>query len=638
MKTPALLIGVIVAFQGQVRVPSEADIPKPVPATTSLAGSNSPDIARFLNVRVATQPSLSPDGRRLTFQTSITGAPQLWVADATGGWPDQLTFGEAVTFHEWSPVGEWIVYGSDQSGNEREGYYLITPDGTKERELLAPSDAYRVFGAFTRDGQHIAYATSERNGRDFDIHLIEVASGADREVYRGRMGLLAASWRPDASAVILTELRGEDANDVYMLDVASGKLEVLFKPEIASRYDSFSWLPDGSGFYLITNEGREFQALGYYDLARRSLRIVEAPEGEVEHAGVSHNGEILAWIVDVGGYSQLRARHLKTGKELQIPALPQGKFELRWAPRASVAAISVSGPQVPGDVWTWNPETGALHRATRSATAGLDMGAMVVPTHHSFRAVDGTTLHGLLYLPRQPSTGSRLPVVLSVHGGPTGHATPRFNPTHQYLLTRGIAIFDFNYRGSTGYGKTYARLNDRRLRVNELYDLRDAVTWLRQRKDIDGGRVAIMGGSYGGYLTMAALARLPDMFASGIAFVGVSDWITAFEGTSPMLQASDRIEYGDVKNPGDREFFRHLSPITHVDKVRAPAMLVHGANDPRDPVSQSDDFVRAIRTRGGTAEYLRFPDEGHSVRKLSNRIILYRRVAAFLERTLALKQ
>jgi dipeptidyl aminopeptidase/acylaminoacyl peptidase len=633
VKSQALLITVALATasaQVPVSTPNDADIPKPVPLQLSLAGSKTPDISRFLNVRTAVGPSLSPDGRRVAFRTGITGSPQLWVVDAAGGWPDQLTFGESITFHEWSPGGDWLVYGSDRGGNEREGYYLINPDGTQERELLPASEAFRQFGGFTRDGRRIAYATTARNGRDFDIHLIDVTSGEDREVFRGRMGLYAESWHPEGRSVILTEARGEDANDVYLLDVATGTTETLFKPEIASRYASFSWLPDGSGFYLITDEGRDFPALAYYDLKGRSLRIVEAPQGNVEQVRLAPTGDFLAWVVTQRGYSELRLRNLKTGSVV-APELPRGRYEVAWASRAPVAAISVSGPQLPGDVWVWDATSGELRRATRSSNAGLDTSRLTVPTHHSFAAADGTIVHGLLYRPEGLRSGTRAPVVLSVHGGPSAEATPRFNGPLQYLLTRGIAVFDLNYRGSTGYGKTFARLNDRRLRENELSDLRAAVSWLREQRDLDGTRVAVMGGSYGGYLTMAALARLPELFAGGVAFVGVANWITALEGASPQLKASDRFEYGDIDNPDDREFFRRISPLTHAANVRAPMMVIHGANDPRDPVTESDQFVRAIRTHGGTVEYLRFPDEGHAIRKLSNRIIAYRRIAAFLE-------
>ena len=625
-------------MQGQtVRpTPNDDDIPKPIPGGTSLAGSERPDISRFLNVRTAFAPSLSPEGTRLAFRTQVTGEPQLWVVDVRGGWPEQLTFGEPVTFHRWSPAGDWIIYGTDRGGNEREGYYLISPDGTRERELLAPSDAFREFGGFTRDGKKIAYATTERNGIDFDIHLLDVLSGEDRELMRGRMGLYAVSWSPDASAVILSESRGEDANDVYLFNVASGTIDTLFRPENASSYGDFSWKPDGSGFYLSTNQDRDYSALALYDLGTRKLSYIEEPEPDVQVVSLSWDGALLAWTTNDGGYSGLYARDLRTGEMLPPPELPRGLYAIQWAPKAHVASIWVGGPQIPGDIWTWNAETGQARRATHSAAAGLDLSKMVVPVHYSFPARDGVMLHGLLYLPAGLAPGTKPPVLLSVHGGPTAQARPRFSAVHQYLLSRSIAVFDLNYRGSTGYGKQFARLNDRRLRANEYFDMADAIEWLASQGEVDATRAGVMGGSYGGYLTMAALTRLPEYFKSGVAFVGVSNWVTALEGASPQLKASDRLEYGDIDDAHDREFFRHISPITHVQNVRAPVMVIHGANDPRDPVTESDQFVRGIREQGGEVEYLRFPDEGHGIRKLSNRIIAYRRIAAFLERTLGL--
>lgn len=635
----SLLIPMSLASQVKP-TPNEDDIPKPVPAEISLAGSELPDISRFLNVRSAFAPSLAPDGRRLAFRTSITGEPQLWVVGAEGGWPQQLTFGEAVTFHQWSPAGDWIIYGVDRGGNEREGYYLITPDGTRERELLPPSEAFRVFGGFTRDGGRIAYATTGARGPTFDIHLLDVATGEDRLVFEGRMGLYAVSWRPDNGAVILTESRGEDANDVYLFDVERGSLDTLFQPEVRSSYDAFEWLPDGRGFYLATDQDREHRGLAFYDMASRELTFLETPERDVESVALSADGDLLAWTVNDGGYSSLQVRRVspdaptRLGDPLAPPRLPRGIYGIEWADDAPVAAITIGGPQIPGDIWTWDAWPGTLSRATRSSSAGLDLTGMVVPEHHSFPARDGVTIHGLLYMPSNVPPGTKPPVLLAVHGGPTGQARPVFSASHQYLLTRGIAVFDLNFRGSTGYGRTFARLNDQRLRANEYLDMADAMEWLGSQGFVDAERAAVSGGSYGGYLTMAAVTRLPEYFDAGVAFVGVSNWVTALEGASPQLKASDRLEYGDIDDPEDREFFREISPITHVDSVRAPVMVIHGANDPRDPVEESDQFVRAIRERGGEVEYLRFPDEGHGIRKLENRITAYRRIAQFLERVL----
>ena len=627
-----------VAGEPILATPNDADIPKPVAGDSALAGSERPDVARFLQVRKAANPSLSPDGTRLAFKSRITGTLQLWVVDAAGGWPRQLTFGDSITFHEWSPAGDWILYGVDRGGDEREGFYLISPDGERERELLPPSRAFREFGAFSRDGRRIAYATTERNGVDFDVHVLDVESGEDRKVHRGEGGLFPVSWRPDGGALILTQTRGEDAHEVFLLDLASARIETLFQPEDRSSYESFAWQGDGSGFYVVTNQGRDFQGLARYDVEDRELTYLETPPHDVEAVGLSDDGRVLTWITNVEGLSRLHARDLTTGESIAPPELPRGVYEIGFAPRAATAAIYVESPRIPGDVWIWHADSGRAVRATRSSTAGLDLERMVKPEHLSFPARDGVEIHGLLYLPQDLTPGAKPPLLLAVHGGPTGQARPKFSGPHQYLLTRGIAVFDLNFRGSTGYGKRFARLNDRRLREGEIYDLADAVVWLDRTGRADASRVAVMGGSYGGYLTMAALTRLPEVFASGVAFVGVANWLTALEGASPQLKASDVLEYGDVDDPDDREFFRRISPITHIDKVRAPAMVIHGANDPRDPVTESDQFVRAIREQGGEVEYLRFPDEGHSIRKLSNRIIAYRRIAAFLERTLEVEQ
>ena len=468
------------------------------------------------------------------------------------------------------------------------------------------------------------------------MHVLDLASGHDREVFRGRLGIYVAAWRPDGKALILGEIRGEDANDVHLLDLDTGATRALFQPAEPARFRGFAWKPDSSGFYLATDLDRDFSGLAWYDARQGALSFVDTPAHDVESVALTRDGRYLAWTTNQGGYSQVHGRDLAGDTALAAPALPRGVHALEAATAAPVLVVDCGGPQLPGDVWTWRLDSGSLQRATRSATVGLDMRRMVVPTHHDFPARDGVILHGLLYLPPGISSDDRPPVLVSVHGGPTGQARPRFQPVHQYLLTRGIAVFDFNFRGSTGYGKTFARLDNGRLRPNAVRDLEDAMAWLAADGRVDTGRAAIMGGSYGGYLTNAALVTFPELFRAGVSIVGVSNWITALEGASPALKASDRLEYGDIDDPDDREFFRQLSPLTHVDRVRAPLMVMHGANDPRDPVSESDQLVDAIRSRGGEVEYLRFPDEGHGIRKLHNRVIAYRRVARFLEQHLGL--
>ncbi|AKF03789.1 alpha/beta hydrolase family protein [Sandaracinus amylolyticus] len=615
--------------------PRPEDVPRVGSVHVGLAGASEPDVVRYLLVRTAYAGRLAPDGSWLSFRSSITGEPQLWTVDADGGWPEQRTFGQSVTFHAVSPAGDWIAYGTDRAGNEREGFYLVRPDGTHERELLPPSESFRAFGGFSRDGSKIAYATTDGSSDRFAIRVVDLASGADREVHAGGVGYYVAAWRPDGGALVIGEIRGEDANDLHQLDLATGELTTLFAPrEEPSTYQSIEWLPDSSGFYLVSDQGRDFAALAFVDARTRALSFVETPSHDVEQVALSHDGRVLAWTENTGGRSTLQVRDRRTSRAIPIPPdLPPGTYRIAFAEHADVMSIDVSSPRVPGDVWIWDLRDRSLRRATRSTLAGIDATTLVEPEHVDLPARDGETIHGLLYLPPGERSAPP-PVLLNVHGGPTAQARPSFSAVQQYLLARGIAIFDLNFRGSTGYGKRYARLDNQRLRPNAVNDMADTLDWLARSGRVDASRAAVMGGSYGGFMTFAALVHFPDRFRAGVSFVGVSDWVTALEGASPQLRASDRLEYGDIDDPGDREFFVQLSPITHIARMRAPLLVEHGANDPRDPVSESDRFVRAARAQDVEVEYLRFPDEGHGVRQLRNRVHMYRQIAAFLERHL----
>lgn len=616
--------------------PYPQDIPEPESVAPGLAGEEPIDIVRFLMVRGPSDPELSPDGETLVFDSRATGKPQLWRVGAAGGWPTQLTFGRAVTFHAWLPDGSGLLYAADRSGNEREAYWWISADGTEEREVLPYEGAFRVFGDFNDDGARFVYSSTKRNGTDFDIYVADTETGESRRVYEGKFGFFARAWQPGGSLVLVSETRGEDANDLHLLDVETGEIETLFAPEAPARYGSFAWAPDGAGFYMVTNHEREFRAVAYYDLAAGALELVAAPEDEsVDDLALSGDGRYLVWTVNEGGYSRLEARDLETGESLSSPDLPRGLYGLSFAERAPVLALQVNGPQSPSHIRTWNPATGETALAAEATMAGIAPDDLVIPESLFFEARDGVRLHGLLYMPKaEDIAGERPPVVVDVHGGPTAQARPGFQAVTQYLVGQGIAVFDVNVRGSTGFGKSFARLDNQRKRPDSVRDLVDTLAFLADDGRVDASRAAVMGGSYGGYMVNAVVGEYPDAFQAGVSFVGVSDWVRALEEASPALKASDRLEYGDITDPQDRAFFREISPISNVGRIRAPMLFAHGANDPRDPVTESDRMVDSLRERGVPVTYLRFPDEGHGVRKIENRVVLYRRVADFLERHL----
>lgn len=634
---PALLLASAAFAQSAPAYRSE-DVVKADPVSLAPGQTAQDDVARFLLVRSARGAVLLKGAERLVYTSDVTGRPQVWTLPVSGGAADQLTYGSGVAWVQPAPDGG-LLYGADTDGDERVGMYWIAADGTDERTVIAKSPAFRQFGAWSSDGRFV-YASTERNGTDFDVWVADLAGGAPRMALAATgTSYYPVAWQPNGSLVLLSEPRGSDANNVHLLDLATGKRETLLRPRVAAEHSGLVWAPDGKGFYLAHNADGDHSVIAYFDLATRRLRTLADPGHDVGDLALTDDGRFLLWTTIETGFSRLHVRDLTSGRDVAAPTLPQGTLGIRAAKGRSTLLFAVNAPTTAGETWIWDPATpeSPARRILQADTPGLDLSRMVVPTPVRIPARDGAPLTGLLYMPRDPAPGAKPPVFIAVHGGPSAYAEPSFDAELQYYVSRGIAVLDFNYRGSTGQGRAFAALNDRENKVNEVGDLADAVAWLRASGRVDGSRIAVGGGSYGGYLTNQALGTYPDMFVAGVSAVGVSDWVTALEQASPALKAADKLEFGDISDPKVRDFFARLSPINNVDKIKTPLIVLHGANDPRDPVSESDRLVSGIRANGGTVVYLRFPDEGHGISKVANRVHAYRTVAAFLEERFGLR-
>ena len=615
----------------------EAIIPQNEVVSVGEAGDDPADIGRYLLASGASAARISPDGSHIAMRYSITGEPQLWVVPTSGGQMQQLTFGNGVTFFRWTPDSQWLLYGADNDGNEQESYALIRADGQQERIVLPPvSGGFRSFGDFSVDGSTVYFASTERNGLDFDIYRANLATGMSTLLYEGSYANYARSLSPDGRYLVVTETVGEDSDNLYLLDTESLELAVVSQPESRANHSDggFAWSPDSSSFYLATNLDREFTALMRYDLGTQRFQLIEASDYDIGNVSLcGANDKYLAWTVNEDGFEKLNYRSVSGGSVQTVSGLPEGDYSLSCADRSAMMAIRTNGWRTPGDIHTFDFSAGQLTRTFASNMAGLDADRLVRPESVRMPARDGVMLQGLLYLPDEDSyqgTGAP-PVIFEVHGGPTGQSRPIFDPIVQYHVDRGVAVFEPNVRGSTGFGRTYVTLDDRTRRLDSVRDLVDILDFFRADGRVDVDRAAVSGGSYGGYMVNAVLAAYPDSFKAGVSRYGVADWVTALEVASPALKASDRIEYGDINLPEWRSFYEVNSPIAQADRIEVPVLYSHGEMDPRIDIAESEIMVKALRDKGIDAPFIRIPDEGHGWRKLSNRLFYYRRQAEFIE-------
>jgi dipeptidyl aminopeptidase/acylaminoacyl peptidase len=608
--------------------------------SVGLAGEDPANIGRYLLARGAESAQISPSGGVVAFRYSATGLPQLWIAESKQQ-ARQLTFGNGITFFRWLPDGNSLIYGVDNDGNELESYYQISADGEKET-LILPSvpGGFRIFGDVSSNSDFIVYSSSERNGLDFDIYRKDLLTGSSVMLHEGSYGQIARALSPDSKSLLVTETVGEDANNLYVLDIDTGELTNILSPlpraQVSSR-DTFAWTSDSTGFYAVTNADREYTALVYFELGFGGYKIIEAPETDAGNVWLCGNDRYLAWTTNTEGYFDLFVRDLETSETLTTPDIPQGVHRISCNNQTSELAILTNGWRTPGDIRLWDIASGEIHSVFSSNLAGLDADRLIPPQSVRMTARDGVELQGLLYLPpdiRSGRTNKPPPVLFEVHGGPVSQAMATFDPVAQYHVDRGVSVFKPNVRGSSGFGRTYMTLDDQERRLDSVRDLIDMLDYFAKDGRVDVTRAAVSGGSYGGYMVNAVLAVYPGRFKVGVSRYGVADWVTALEIASPMLKASDLIEYGDISTPKWRRFYEENSPINQANRITVPVLFSHGINDPRVNIAETETMVKTLRSNGIDAPYIRFPDEGHGWRKLSNRLFYFRREAEFLSATL----
>jgi dipeptidyl aminopeptidase/acylaminoacyl peptidase len=588
-------------------------------------------IQQYLNVRGASSGVLAPDGRDVLFLSSITGIPQLWKVSRNGGWPEQITFyGDAVRSPVRSPAGDWLLFSKDTGGDERTQLFVTRFDGSETIQLTDNPKVIHSFGGFSPDGKRIAYASNEREQAFFDVYVMDLASKQARRVVTQDGNNYALAFSLDGKGLVFTRVDTPSNQNLYWLDLATGKERLLTPHKGDANYKSVGFGKDGK-LYLASDQDREFTCLATLDTASGKLTYLTPDVVDVESVEMADDGSRLAYLTNRDGYSDLWTLQIGQAVPRKVPGVPEGVvYGLSWSPDFQRLAFTFTGPRHNADVWTIELASSKLTQVTRSTLAGIPRATFVSPSLVQFASFDGRRIPAFFYLPKGAQKDGSLPVIVYIHGGPEGQERPDFASSFQYYLSRGYAIFAPNIRGSVGYGRTYTHLDDVRKRKDSVRDVEFGAKWLRESGYADPTKLVVMGGSYGGYMTLACLTMLPDLWAAGIDSVGMSNLVTFLENTGPWRRKLREAEYGSLA--ADREFLAEVSPLNHIEKIKAPLMVEQGANDPRVPKSEADQIVETLRKKSHPVEYLLFDDEGHGVVKLPNRIKSFTAKAAFLDK------
>ena len=595
-------------------------------------------LRQYQEVRSAGFQGWSPDGKGVLTVTRFGDTAQLHRVYTPGGRREQVTFFREPVSGRILPEAEdgAILLSMSEGGNENYQLYRLDRD-TGRATLLTDGKSRNVYGAVSRDGQWIAYSSNQRNGRDMDLYVADPRKAGSRrkvlEVDNQTWGIHDVSQ--DAKTLAVS--RYVSINEAYpnLLDVSSGKLTPIeIAGESTAAIGTMKFSRDGKSLYFTSDAPGEFTQLGRYDLESKKIDWLTADLAwDVEELEVHLTQDLVAFTANEDGFGTLR--FLKDGKVSKVE-LPQGQIgSLEFSPDGQQLGFTLARGDAPADVYSLSLADHQLTRWTYSEVGGLNPETFLAPELVRFKSFDGREIPAFVTRPRGASQDKPAGVLVVIHGGPESQDRPSFSGVDQFFLNElGIAVIRPNVRGSAGYGKTYLRLDNAERREDSVKDIGALLDWIATQPDLDKGRVAVMGGSYGGYMVLSSLMHYSDRLKAGVDIVGIASFRTFLENTSAYRRDLRRAEYGDEREPKMKQVFEQIDPLNHADKITAALLVAHGKNDPRVPFSEAVQIAEKVRGQGREVWTVYADNEGHGFAKKANRDYLTAVIAMFLQKHL----
>lgn len=609
----------------------------------SMAGTRVPkqySIQQFMTNTTFGGGDFSHDGSWILLHSNASGVRNACRLDLKGGAIRPLTTSAQDEFRAVAcfPADNRAILASDKGNNELAHLFVREEDGSMKD--LTPGPKTRAsFKGWAPDAKGFYAVVADRDPKAGDLYHYDIKTYERKLLFKndGASPYLVSSLSRDGRRVSLRTVASRGYARLFVRDLDSGQMkELLPHPGREVMMDPESFTPDGRGLMVLTNEGSETTYLVKVDLESGESEVVEKPRWDVTACYFSPSGRYRVTETNQDASTVVRVMDLKTGKPLPLPKMPVGEIrELFFNPDETAAALYVNGDRCPTNLWLWDLKAGKASPLTRSLGPDLNPEDLVDSRIVRFRSFDGLEIPSVFYLPKGASSKAKVPALIYVHGGPGGQMRVGYSDLIQHLVNHGYAVLGINHRGSSGYGKSFYAADDQKHGREPLWDCIEAKNFLASLPEIDRERIGIMGGSYGGYMTLAALAYRPEAFKVGVDIFGISNWFRMLESLPPQLEAQRVILYKEIGHPEkDKDRLRAISPYFAADQVRVPLLVLQGARDPRVPKAESDDIVAAVKKNGVPVDYVLFEDEGHGFRKKQNREKGSERVLAFLDRYL----
>ncbi|MCU0390992.1 MAG: S9 family peptidase [Thermoflexibacter sp.] len=595
-------------------------------------------IAQFMNTIRINGSAFSPDESKILYNSNQSGIFNAYEVSKDGGNATQMTDSKdnSIFAISYFPQDERVLFDSDQGGNEITNIFVKNLDG-KIQNLTPDTTAKSEFFAWSFDKKSFFYTSNKRDKRFFDLYEMDIASFKPKMVYENKEGLFPAVMSNDKKYLSLVKPITTNNTDMYLYDMQTKQTKLLTQHEGDISFSPQTFGTDSKKLYYTTDEGSEFAYLKSYDIATGQSEKVEETNWDISYMYFSRNGKFRVVGINNDAKTEIKIYNTADNQLVKLPSLPNGEItSVNISDSEKLMTFYVSSSKSPNNLYVYNFETSEYKQLTNSMNPEINPDDLVEGEVIRFKSYDGMEIPSILYKPKNVKQGEKLPAMLWIHGGPGGQTRLNYSATIQYLVNHGYVILAVNNRGSSGYGKTFFAADDKKHGDADLKDCVESKKFLIGTGYVDAEKIGIMGGSYGGYMTLAGLTFTPNEFKVGVDIFGVSNWLRTLKGIPSWWEAQRKALYTELGDPttADSVALYNKSPLFHASKITKPLLVIQGKNDPRVVKPESDEIVEAVKKNNVPVEYIVFEDEGHGFLKKENEIKAYEGILKFLDKHL----